>query len=216
MTKTRARQKPIQRFNSSTVQRFNAPSAEICILAGGLSKRMGRDKSRLRLGSTTMLGHIRKTVRATGLPARVIRSDCVPKCGPLGGIYTALKTTKAEAVLFLACDMPLLSAELIQFVLQQSVAASRNTRTSLRAAVFVRSRGVVGFPFVLRGETVEKVRQQIEKADYSLQSLAKALKATILSLARPCSRQLFNVNTPDDWAEVGVRLPRGRRGARRR
>src|SRR5881227_2971320 len=31
----------------------------ICILAGGLSQRMGRDKSRLKLGQKTMLAQIR-------------------------------------------------------------------------------------------------------------------------------------------------------------
>src|SRR6266566_1093085 len=92
-------------------------SVEICILAGGLSRRMGRDKSRLRLGRRTMLGHIRGEARKLGFPVRVIRRDAVPRCGPLGGVYTALKTTRAHAVVFLACDMPFVSADLIAFLL---------------------------------------------------------------------------------------------------
>src|ERR1044072_1658113 len=42
-----------------------APSfmCEGCILAGGLSRRMGRDKTRLRLGGRTVLGQIRATAR---------------------------------------------------------------------------------------------------------------------------------------------------------
>jgi len=164
---------------------------EICILAGGASKRMGRDKSRLRLGTATMLDHIRKTARATGLPVRVIRRDCVPKCGPVGGIYTALKTTRADAVLFLACDMPLVRTELIQFVLRAAVGTS--------GTLFVCASGPPGFPLVLQQETIELVRQQIEKGEYSLQSLAKALGATILSIKRAWSQQLFNVNTPGEW-----------------
>ena len=96
---------------------------EICILAGGLSRRMGREKSKLKLGKRTMLGHIRATAKATGLPVRVIRRDSVPRCGPLGGIYTALKSTPAATVLFLSCDMPLVSVELLQKLLKTKAEA---------------------------------------------------------------------------------------------
>jgi molybdopterin-guanine dinucleotide biosynthesis protein A len=180
-------------------------SVEICILAGGLSKRMGRDKSRLPLGSTTILGVIRKEVRATGLPVRVIRRDMVPKCGPLGGIYTALKTTRAEAVLFLACDMPLITSEFIHFLLRQFATPSRK-RKVLRDALFVRSRGRVGFPFIVPRKSLETVRQRIENRELSLQSLAVALRAIVLTVKKPWSPQLFNLNTPKNWARLRARL----------
>src|SRR6267378_3270960 len=174
MTRTASKRKPVpryygstvQRVKESTIQRFNAPSIEICILAGGLSKRMGRDKSRLRLGSTTMLGHIRQAAQLTGLPVRIIRRDCVPKCGPLGGIYTALKSTRAEAVLFLACDMPLVTKEVIEFVLGHFGDTSENVKDPI-GALFVRTRGRPGFPFILQRENVEIVHQQIEKGELS-------------------------------------------------
>jgi molybdopterin-guanine dinucleotide biosynthesis protein A len=177
-------------------------------LAGGLSQRMGRDKSRLRLGSITMLGHICKTARATGLPVRVIRRDCVPKCGPLGGIYTALKTTKADAVLFLACDMPFVSVELIQFILQKMRESSsmdsrlQAANRSVRGALFVRSHRRAGFPFILSRETTEIVDRQLQQGDFSLQTLAKELRATILPLKHSWSKQVFNVNTPEEWGQV--------------
>src|SRR5947207_3457036 len=89
----------------------------ICILAGGRSRRMGREKAGLRLGSKTLIGRIRTEARKLGLPVRIIRRDLVPRCGPLGGILTALKTSQAEAELFLACDMPFISAELLEDLL---------------------------------------------------------------------------------------------------
>jgi molybdopterin-guanine dinucleotide biosynthesis protein A len=178
-----------------------SPSIEICILAGGLSQRMGRDKSRLRLGPTTILGHIRKTARATGLPVRVIRRDSVPKCGPLGGIYTALKTTKSDAVLFLACDMPLVSTGLLQLLLRQIGAAS----TPL-SPLFVGSRGRAGFPFMLPRQAIQTVDRQIQTGALSLQALAKLLRANTLELVNPWSQQLVNVNTPKDWAALRAKL----------
>jgi molybdenum cofactor guanylyltransferase len=209
MNKTSSKRKPVPRFDGSTIQQFNALPAEICILAGGSSKRMGRDKSRLRLGPTTMLGHIQKAARATGLQVRIIRRDCIPKCGPLSGIYTALKTTRVDAVLFLACDMPLISKELIQFMLEE-IEESRESRLqaavgrSYPGALFVRSRGRAGFPFVLPRETIGTVERQIQTGDYSLQGLAKAVHAAIIPLRHRLSRQLFNVNTPEDLAVIRV------------
>ena len=67
-------------------------ACEVCILAGGRSRRMGRDKARLRLGGVSLLARLKGLARALRLPARVIRRDAVPRCGPLGGIFTALKT----------------------------------------------------------------------------------------------------------------------------
>jgi molybdopterin-guanine dinucleotide biosynthesis protein A len=211
MAKAGAKRKPNLRYNAPPVQRSNA---EICILAGGLSKRMGRDKSRLRLGSTTMLSYIRKTAEATGLPVRVIRRDFVPKCGPLGGIYTALKTTKADAILFLACDMPLVTVELIQFTLQRAAEATSCLARhphSHSAALFVRSRGRAGFPFILCREAFETVDRQIRLGDYSLQGLAKSLRATILTVTRAWSQQLFNVNNPKDLTAVKRHFQRASR-----
>jgi len=210
ISKPASKRNPVKRINGFAVQRFNDFSVEICILAGGMSKRMGRDKSRLRLGSTTMLGHIRQAAQLTGLPVRVIRRDCVPKCGPLGGIYTALKSTRAEAVLFLACDMPFVTTDLLQFVLRRGFETSGKAKAPIRGALFVRSLGRAGFPFIVRRENVEKVLQQIETNNFSLQTLAKGLRATVLPLTRTWSDQLFNVNTRQDWSALRAKLSRRR------
>ena len=91
---------------------MSAPLVSVSILAGGLSSRLGRDKARVRLGRRTLLAHVRRAAKELGLPVRVIRRDLVPRCGPLGGVFTALKTSRADAELFLACDMPFVSASL--------------------------------------------------------------------------------------------------------
>src|SRR5438034_4202031 len=102
------KRKPFKSMSPVNMRRF-----EICILAGGLSSRMGRDKSRLRLGERTLLAHICATAKTIGLPHRIIRRDLVVQCGPIGGIYTALVTCRVNATLFLSCDMPLVSAALL-------------------------------------------------------------------------------------------------------
>ncbi|MBI4325540.1 MAG: molybdenum cofactor guanylyltransferase [Chloroflexi bacterium] len=166
-------------------------SCEICILAGGLSSRMGRDKARLRLGNRTLLGHIRATARQLLLPVRVIRRDRVSRCGPLGGIYTALSSTRAETVLFLSCDMPFVSPSLLRQPL--------NKLSQAKAGVFVREGNKAGFPFVLRRTTLSVVKDHIERQEYPLQALAKKLKARTFRPRLAQKHGLLNVNTPAQW-----------------
>lgn len=177
--------------SKSCVDSANATEAvELVILAGGLSTRMGREKSRLRLGRRTLLGHARANAKATGWPVRIIRRDLVEKCGPLGGIYTALKTSKAYVLVFLACDMPYVSPELIG-----KIVTALGTR---HAGVFSEFGGRPGFPFALRREVLPRISQRIQQQQWALQSLARAAGMRTVRLTKAESSQVFNVNTRDD------------------
>jgi molybdopterin-guanine dinucleotide biosynthesis protein A len=126
----------------------------------------------------------------------------VPRCGPLGGIYTALASTGAEAVLFLSCDTPFVSPLLLRQLLARLSQA--------KAGVFVREGNKAGFPFVLRRATLSIVKDHIEMQEFSLQALAKELKAKTLRLRRAQKHELMNVNTPEQWKaarEVWRALP---------
>jgi molybdopterin-guanine dinucleotide biosynthesis protein A len=152
---------------------------------------MGRNKDRLRIGSRTMLSQVRARAREIGSPVRVIRRDLVSRCGPIGGIYTALTTSRADAELFLACDMPFVAPALIRKLMK---------RLSPRAdAVFTLLNGVAGFPFLIRVGALPRVSRQIKLKQLSLQSLARALRAKLISPSRRQEAELFNINTPDDW-----------------
>jgi molybdenum cofactor guanylyltransferase len=176
----------------SMVPRKQKMTVEIYILAGGLSSRMGRDKSRIRIGRRSMLGHIRTSALQLGLPVRVLRRDTVPRCGPLGGIYTALSRSRADAILFLACDMPFVTRTFLKQMLR--LHSVRN------AAIFSSHTRVRGLPCLLPREiTLPIVARQIVRSQLSLQSLARALKAKTLRPARNPGRQLLNLNTPADF-----------------
>src|SRR6266404_5650468 len=180
------------RFITQTTPRAMPFTCEICVLAGGLSERMGRDKARLRLGKRTMLGQVRMAAAATGLPVRVIWRDCVPRCGPIGGVYTALASTTSTAILFLACDMPFVTSELLHFLIKEFQTSAK--------PLFVRSepgRGR-GFPFVLPRGTLKAISAQIERGEFSLGALARLLHAKTARLPRSFARQLANVNEPQD------------------
>jgi len=151
---------------------------------------MGADKSRLRLGRRTLLGHVRAAANATGLKARVIRSDVVPQCGPLGGVFSALATSRAETILFLSCDMPFVSPELLKML-------GLRLKPGM-AALFTEEEGQIGFPFLIRREVLPVVERQLSARRPSLRGLADALDARTFRVTRSRKHELFNVNTPGD------------------
>ena len=177
---------------------------EVCILAGGLSSRMGCDKSRIHLHGLTLAGHVRRLVRPLRLPVRTIRKDLVPRCGPLGGVHTALATTQADAVLFLSCDMPFISTRLLKDLI------SRYNRS--KTAVFMAGDGWVGFPFLLPRAALAQVEGQLSHSRYALWQLALALEAQAVHGRGNVRRQLFNINTPED---LKFARNRGGRGSRK-
>ncbi len=172
--------------------------ADAVILAGGKAKRMGRDKSRIRLGSRMLLGHARVAVANAGFKPRVIATDLQLNLGPLGGIATALHSTRHSRVLFLGCDMPFLSDN---FIKEFFAAATYGV-----GPIFTRHKKGVGFPFLLHRSDLALVEKQIERGSLSLQRLAKRLKAR--EWQPPATRvpELFNINTPSDLAEAKRRF----------
>lgn len=168
----------------------SVPSLEVVILAGGLSARMGRDKARLRLRGRTLLAWVRAAARATGWPVRVIQHDLRPRCGPLGGVWTAWEASRAERLVFLSCDMPFVTPELIRAV------AERKGR-----GVFVQTEDGMGFPFALDRVCLPQLEQALAEQRFSLQALARSLRAQKLRLPRR-RKELWNLNTPEDFAQA--------------
>ena len=154
---------------------------------------MGRDKARLRIGGRTLLAHIRKTALALQWPVRVIRHDQVPRCGPLGGIYTGLRSTLSERILFLACDMPCVSETLLKKVLERAGASGH--------AVFTFNHGRAGFPLLIHQNALPTVERLLAHQQFSLQNLSRALGARLYRPGLKFKAALTNVNTPEEWAE---------------
>ena len=93
----------------------------VAVLAGGQSRRMGRDKALLPLGGQTLIERVLAAAHPLGYPGLIVgdpaahahlglpvHPDRRPGLGPLGGLYTALDATAAP-VLLLACDLPFLT-----------------------------------------------------------------------------------------------------------
>ena len=110
------------------------PSGDVAgaILVGGRSRRFGKDKVLLTHGGKPLLAHLReilapavREIMVVGhhrrefedLELRVVE-DLLPDAGPLGGIYTALKSTDAPFILAVAADMPFLTSSLLEEIIR--------------------------------------------------------------------------------------------------
>lgn len=162
----------------------------IWILAGGLSSRMGRDKSRIQLGGRTLLQRVRDAARATGWPVRTIRHDAIPKCGPLSGIFTGLQRARTGWCLFLTCDMPLITPRLLHELIQQVEVNG--------SPAFVHTTHGFGFPFAVPASSLPMIMKLIESGRPAVQEFAARLDAVSFQLLACRSRELLNVNTPAD------------------
>lgn len=95
------------------------------VLAGGFSKRMGRDKAELPLGGCSLIElQVRKfrdlgvrDIMLSGYPKPLAGcrniEDVYPHRGPVSGIHACLQAAENEACFALSVDMPLLPEEVL-------------------------------------------------------------------------------------------------------
>lgn len=112
---------------------MTAPFSGI-VLAGGRSRRMGRDKWSLTLNGKTFLQMQVEKFRALGLedillsggelpplPGTRVIGDRFPGQGPLAGLHACLSAAKHPAALVLSVDTPLAPIESLQALLTAHV-----------------------------------------------------------------------------------------------
>jgi molybdopterin-guanine dinucleotide biosynthesis protein A len=118
----------------------NPEAVSVLILAGGRSRRMGRDKAWLDLNGQPLVAHVAQRALpladevifstaepdrfgelalSLGVPVQVV-TDEHPGAGPLAGIEAGLKAACHELVLAVATDMPFLSVPLLRFMLSRA------------------------------------------------------------------------------------------------
>jgi molybdopterin-guanine dinucleotide biosynthesis protein A len=99
------------------------------ILAGGESRRMGRDKLSLKLGDAALLDRVQVALRSRCAEILVVGdkryalsgarhiTDLRPGEGPLAGIEAGLLAASHQSVFVAAGDMPFLTGDLISYLL---------------------------------------------------------------------------------------------------
>jgi molybdopterin-guanine dinucleotide biosynthesis protein A len=100
------------------------------ILAGGSSFRMGTNKALLKINGVLLIDRVLSILNKVFenimissndfdsfyFTGKKIVKDIISNKGPLGGIHSCLQSTNTEKNFFISCDMPFISAEIVQFL----------------------------------------------------------------------------------------------------
>ena len=187
------------------------------VLAGGASRRMGRDKVQLLLAGETLLARqvrllsgVCRSVTVVGpaqvfpqLGARII-PDAIPGCGPLGGIFTGLHRTRTEYNLILGCDLPFLTPRFLRFLAERAL-ESRADVTLAQSP----DRKLQPLCAVWRRQTLSRLRLSLQAGKFKTgafcqRATCRVLPWAELARARFTPRLFANLNSPGDY-EAAVR-----------
>ena len=181
------------------------------VLAGGQSRRMGRDKGLLEWQGVPLASHVARAVAdAAGGVTLIGRPETYghlgypvvpddhPGLGPLGGIATALRLSDARWNLVVACDMPALTAGFLRRLRAAACASDRDC---------LLPQGPTGLLEPLCAAYHHDSLPVIQEAlDRGVRKVVDGL-AGLRILRWPVDEESWfaNVNTPDDWLAVSRR-----------
>lgn len=179
------------------------------ILAGGQSKRMGRDKAGIKLDGRTLLELAAEKLRAAGIGDVFLSGrpqqdysamrlpvllDLDPGFGPLGGLERGLAHCRSPLLLVLAVDLPRMTAEFLGRMLKEcgpstGVVPALKGQFEPLAAIYPKSSHAL-----LRGFLA---RRQLAACEFARECLALGLVREFE--VPPADAPLFsNWNTPVD------------------
>lgn len=189
----------------------------ICvILAGGASRRMGRDKAALPLGDGTFLSRLVSTYSpkfsvyvSVGQSGKFPTCgagelvDVHPGCGPLAGLEAAFLQTDADAVFLTATDLPFGALALAIKLCGLLGDAD--------ACVIRRKDGRMEPTFaVYRRSCLATLQANLEAGRRSIQALLEQVRVNWVREADlsefPLEELLQNVNTPEEYETARCRV----------
>lgn len=181
------------------------------LLAGGESRRMGRDKALLPFGDAPVGARLYHLLATTCSEVVVVRppelgfpvpgarlvGDRHPGRGPLEAIATGLEHVGAPRALVLACDMPFVGAEVVRFLQRQDPAAG--------LVVPRTERGLEPLLAVYARALLPRIRQLLASGERRLQALCADVPCVEVPSASlegldPAGRTFWNLNRPEEYA----------------
>ncbi|MEM8964559.1 MAG: molybdenum cofactor guanylyltransferase [Acidobacteriota bacterium] len=173
------------------------------VLAGGRSRRMGRDKAVLMVDGETLAGRATRLLgavcdevvvadRGRGVVPGQRSLDDGPGAGPAAGILGAAAACPGRPLLVLACDMPRVSLDVLHAL----------DRTVKGEAVVPRHRDELGdisiepLCALYRLRALEVLRARVERGELAMMGLIDQLEVSFLDVD---DASIFtNLNRPTD------------------
>lgn len=170
------------------------------ILAGGASRRMGRDKAEVLLGSERLVDIVFKRLAGQcdsicisstanyGLPCETVKDDPSGPMGPVGGVFAAFQNLGGEidGILTAAVDCPVFPEDLAQNLV------------SFEASAIAADEGGLHPTFAWwRRVDLEAAWKGLDfSKSISLRQLSEVCRAK--TVVWPGASCFININTPDD------------------
>jgi len=179
------------------------------VLSGGLSSRMGEDKSLLKRENETMLSFSQKQLNHAGVCDVVVSgkkhgiADQIENLGPMGGMFTIIEKYHPKAILVLPVDLPLINSEAIKQL-------KRVGELSRQPCFYQQNYLPLYLPITVF------VKQFFEQAFIGLKHAydgkrGPSIKALLNQISHKCitpnnTHNLFNANTPEQWQQAKQHL----------
>ena len=183
------------------------------ILAGGKSRRMGRDKAFIDAGGVPLFERVYSVFREIfseiiivandGRPFEKyegrIENDIISNKGALGGLYTGLFHSSSYHAFCSACDMPLLNPQLIKYISDERDAYD---------VIIPRTRdGLHPLHAIYSKNCLRPMRQLLERGDLKIINFfnrvrVRFIEETEIRKVDPHMRSFLNVNTREEMEMI--------------
>lgn len=189
----------------------------VAVLAGGLSRRMGRDKSFAPLKGRPMIEHTLARVRLLNLPLLLITNqpeafarygipmfgDVQPYRSSLVGLHSALYHSPTPYTLCIACDMPLLNVDVLRYLIE--------LRDGFDAIVPLPRQQPEPLHALYHRDCLPVIEAQIQQGDMQISRLYAQLNVCFVTDSEirefdPSLRSFVNANTPEELAAIEALL----------
>ncbi len=190
------------------------------VLAGGQSKRMGKDKAFLEIKGKSFLKNVLESVsqycfqivivgnkekdlylrEARGISSEVeFKKDIYPYEGPLNGIISALDSIKGDIVFIATCDTPLLISNIIPYL--------ESKLDGFDAVIPVIKGKFQPLNTIYKREALERAVDLFKKGERSLFSFIKSINTLYLShnevkKVDPELQSYWSINTPVEYEKL--------------
>jgi molybdenum cofactor guanylyltransferase len=181
----------------------------IAILAGGRSRRMGRDKADLPVGTETLLQRTVRVASETGAPTIVVgrtagpedpevehRPDSPAGIGPLGGILSALE--RFAVVLVVPCDLPRLEKDALCWLLE----AAGSLAGGEDGLALVNARGVQPLPGIYTRSCLPLAHDRVNRDELDLIGLLREARFRTIEAPAHLSGMFEGANTPEEFTRL--------------
>jgi molybdopterin-guanine dinucleotide biosynthesis protein A len=179
------------------------------ILAGGKSSRYGRNKALVEVDGIRLIERVIRVLEPLFEHLIIITNtpqdyaylklpmveDLIKGLGPLGGVFTGLQTMSEDAGLFVACDMPFLSGELIHHMVDvledfDAVVPKVDWKIEALHAIYTK-------------RCIPAIEKLIDNKEYQVIRFFETIRVRYLNREEilnidPEMRSFFNINTPEE------------------